>query len=94
MSASYPEHGQYIIYRPPPPNRDMPNQRRLIVSMVENLKLDRKKLTVEWEKPFDIVAKRPFHETRGVPENQVELGDSGIAGMGGVGGFYCSITNG
>jgi len=33
--------------------------------MAENLKLDRKKLTVEWKKPFDIVAKRPFHETGG-----------------------------
>jgi len=44
-------------------NADTINKRRLIVSMVENLKLDQKTLIIEWKKPFDMVAKRPFHNT-------------------------------
>ena len=46
-------------------NADTINKRRLIVSMVENLRLDQKTLIVEWKKPFDMVAKRPFHNTGG-----------------------------
>jgi hypothetical protein len=37
---------------------DAVNKRRLVISMVENLTLDGKKLVVAWKKPFDIIAKR------------------------------------
>lgn len=54
-------------------NADEVNKRRLIISMMENLKIKDENLLIVWKKPFDIVAKRPIPENGSPSGNRTRV---------------------